>query len=105
MKLGQGGDGAYSDIPACPIDGHSVRDGDSVPCTEEQFVYVLISAADTEIKDELSKALLKVPRESGSLATSFVRVYDTPCIGYIYRCDDPHSQEQFCRAIRLTLRD
>lgn len=72
---------------------------------EDKFVFVLITAADTEIKDELSKALLKVPRESGSLATSFVRVYDTPCIGYIYRCDDPHSQEQFCRAIRLTLRD
>jgi hypothetical protein len=72
---------------------------------EEKFVYVLVTAVDSDIKDELSKALLKIPRESGSLATSFVRVYDTPCIGYIYRCDDPHSQEQFCRAINLTLKD
>lgn len=71
---------------------------------EEKFVYALIAATDGEIKEKLSKAMLPISQESGSLATSFVRVDDTPCIGYIYCCGDPQLQEQFSEVILSTLK-
>lgn len=72
---------------------------------DENFVYVMLTVTDLSIKEELSRALNKLPRQSASLATSFVQVHNIPYLGYVYRCDDPHTQNLFTRTVQLTLKD
>lgn len=73
--------------------------------SDANFVYVMLTANDLSVKEDLSRALNKLPRQSAGLATSFVQVHNIPCIGYIYRCDDPHAQNLFMRTVQLTLKD
>lgn len=70
-----------------------------------KFVYVMITGKDPHLKEELSRVLSKLPRQAAGLANSYVQVHDVPCIGYIYRCDDPHGQEVFQRTVTMTLND
>jgi len=70
---------------------------------ESGYVFVMITSKDGNIKEKLQGPLSKVPRETASLASCFVTVYDTPCLGYIYRCDEVHNQERFCEAVRYSL--
>jgi len=73
--------------------------------SDANFVYVMLTANDLSVKDELSKTLNKLPRQSAGLATSFVQVHNIPFLGYIYRCDDQHAQNLFMRTVQLTLKD
>jgi hypothetical protein len=41
---------------------------------------------------------LKIP--TTALASACVNVYDTPYLGYIYRCDDPYKQRKFCVSLK-----
>lgn len=70
---------------------------------ELDFVYIMIRCKDPLVQEELSKALFKLNLSSTELASAFVNVQDTPCIGYIYRCDDPYKQEHFCQTIQYAL--
>lgn len=72
---------------------------------DPKFVFVMIATKEESIKKELAKGLKKMPRESAAVASSFLQVYEVPCIGYVYRCDDFASQELFCRTIALSLKD
>lgn len=67
--------------------------------TEQQFVFVMIKTEDRTVKDAISRALNKFHLHSSELANSYVKVYDTPYLGYIYRCDDPEKQRHFCQII------
>ena len=72
--------------------------------TEAQFVYVMIKTEERSIKDEISRCLNKFHLHSSELANSYVKVYDTPYLGYIYRCDDPVKQAHFCQTIEETIK-
>jgi len=72
---------------------------------DAKFVYVMITASDATIKDEISRALNKMPRDSATLANSFVSASDMHCLGYIFRSEDAHLQELFCRTVRLAIED
>lgn len=67
--------------------------------SDPSFVYVMIKAQNRSIKEELSKLFTKLQVQASDLANSYVKVYDTPYIGYIYRCGDPQKQRQFCQVI------
>lgn len=67
--------------------------------TDPNFVYVMIKAQNRSIKEELSRIFTKLQVPSSDLANSYVKVYDTPYIGYVYRCDDLQKQRQFCQTI------
>ncbi|NGX42904.1 MAG: hypothetical protein K940chlam7_01192 [Chlamydiae bacterium] len=66
---------------------------------EPNFVYVMITAEDRKVEGEIKRTLEKLKLPSTALATSRVNVYTIPCLGYIYRCDDPLKQRQFCISI------
>ncbi len=63
------------------------------------FVYVMIKAQDRSVKEEINRIFTKLQVPSSDLANSYVKVYDTPYIGFIYRCDDTQRQRQFCQTI------
>jgi hypothetical protein len=70
---------------------------------ELDFVYAIIRSKDSAIKEELGKALSKLNYASNELAMAYVNIYDTPCLGYIYRSDDPYKQEHFCQTLQYAL--
>lgn len=72
---------------------------------DERYVYAMITTRKTSLQEDLSKALLRVTQSTASLASTAVTAYDTPCLGYIFRSDDPYQQEQFSGIIEMTLRE
>jgi len=70
---------------------------------EPNFIFVMIAADDREVEKMVIRTLTQMNINSSALATSCVTVYDNPYIGYIYRCDDPLKQRQFCVAIQNTI--
>jgi hypothetical protein len=67
---------------------------------EPGAVFVMIAAEDQKIEEEVKKAIVELRVPSGALASSCVQVYDTPYLGYIYRCDEPLKQRKFCVALQ-----
>ncbi len=67
--------------------------------TDAEYVYVMIKAQERSVKEELSRMFTKLQVPSSDLANSYVKVYDTPYIGYIYHCTDTQKQRQFCQTI------
>jgi len=70
---------------------------------DEQFAYAMITVKEPAVKEELGRALKTIPRQSASLASSFVRINDTPCLGYIYRYDEELNIELFKETLSYTL--
>ena len=66
---------------------------------ELDVVFAMIIAHNHRLKEEMSQALSVLNIRTVELATVFVNAYDTPCLGYIYTCDDPYNQEHFCQII------
>ncbi len=71
----------------------------------EDFIFVMIASKEDSLKKEITKGLKKMPRESATIAGSYLVVYEVSCIGYIYRSSDPQSREMFCKIITQTLHD
>lgn len=67
---------------------------------EPSSVYVMIAAEDRRIEEEVKRTLASLMVPTTALASSCVNVYDTPYLGYIYRCDDPLKQRKFCVALK-----
>jgi len=70
---------------------------------EPEFVFVMIAAEDRQIEERIKTTLDQFHLSPAALASSCVYVYETPYLGYIYRCDDPYRQRQFCEAIQSTI--
>jgi hypothetical protein len=66
---------------------------------DPEFVYVIVKSQDLSLQDEINRVFAKLQIPSFDLASSYVIVYDTPHLGYIYRCDDPFDQKLFCHAL------
>jgi hypothetical protein len=83
-------------IPATqPFNAQFYRELDSV--------YVLVASHIPNIKDIMAKSISKLSIANTELGTIFVNAYDTPCLGYIYNCDDPYKQEHFFQMVKHTL--
>ena len=63
----------------------------------------MIKTEDRTIREEVNRALSKLQFHSSQIASSYVSVYDLIYKGYIYRSDDPASQQLFCRTIQNAL--
>lgn len=66
---------------------------------DDQFAYAMITSQDSYVKDYLNKSINAIPRQGGTLASIFTKVYEITCVGYIYRSDDLKAKEFFCRTI------
>ncbi|CDR35079.1 hypothetical protein [Criblamydia sequanensis] len=62
---------------------------------DEQFVYAIISAENPQAKKIITKVLQGFNRHPGSLAETFVQVYDSSFLGYIFRSDDKEQRQLF----------
>jgi hypothetical protein len=71
--------------------------------TEPGFVYAIIASMDRSIKGEIIRALNKIQFQSSELANSYVKIYDIPYIGYIYRCHDVQKQTLFSYTLQSTV--
>lgn len=70
---------------------------------EDQFAFVMIISEDTYLKDYLNKSLDAIPRQGGMLASSFTKIDEINCIGYIFRSDDLKTKESFCKTVQTIL--
>lgn len=66
---------------------------------ELERVYVMMSTRKEEIREELIKELAKLNMGPSELASVFVEVSDTPCLGFIFLSDDHYKQDYFCGII------
>jgi hypothetical protein len=70
---------------------------------QSQFAFVMVKIEDRSVKEELNRALSKLQLHSSELAHSNVSIYDFFYLGYVYRCDEPAKQQQFCQIIQTTV--
>lgn len=68
--------------------------------TKERFVFFMVKLEDRSLKEELSRAILKMQLHSSELANSYVSLYEIFYIGYVYRSDDPLKQKNFCETLQ-----
>jgi hypothetical protein len=66
---------------------------------ENDFVYVMIKAQERSIKDELTQTFTKQQIPPFDLANSYVKIYDVPYVGFLYRCSDHEKQRHFCQTV------
>lgn len=67
---------------------------------DTRHVYALIKTEDRTLKETIGRSMHSIPTHSYQLATSSVLVYDTGYLGFLYLCDDPGRQQQFCHIIQ-----
>ena len=72
---------------------------------EDQFLIVMIASDDPSFEREVSRAILALDLPSLDLATTFVDVYDTPSLGYVYRSSKGVQREHFISVVEGALRE
>ena len=70
---------------------------------ELESVYVIIISHTPGIREEIARTLSTLNLQSTELGTVYVNTSGTPCLGYIYCCDDHYKQEHFCGTIQHIL--
>lgn len=71
--------------------------------TTESFVFALALTSQRSVKDEIKRGLSKLHLPSGELANAYVQIYGVHYCGYVYRCDDPARQQNFCAAMEFLI--
>jgi hypothetical protein len=67
------------------------------------FLFVMITADDSSFKDIVETSIESLEISSLNLASTFVDVYDTPCLGYLYRLEGPGVGEAFEMTVKQSL--
>lgn len=67
------------------------------------YIFVMIINRDSQLTDRLDKEVNRLIKQPTSVASSSVQAQDVSCVGYIYRCDEETSREQFCSLISKVL--
>lgn len=63
---------------------------------KEEFFLVMFASSFTEIKEKMLNLVNKLCIPSSDLCHTQVSIYDTHCIGYVYRKNDPASYQLLC---------
>jgi hypothetical protein len=66
---------------------------------EPSFVYLLARADHLTLEEEIQRTAQALKIEPNQLAFTYIKVWQTPYLGYIYRSEDPAKQKKFCLAI------
>jgi len=72
---------------------------------EKSFVFAMISAESRAIERDIKLTLEELKMDSSALAMSYVKVYDTHYLGYVYRSDDADRQREFCELIQRVIEE
>lgn len=70
---------------------------------ELESVFVIIISDAPGLREEIGRSLSTLNLQPTELGTVYVNSSGTPCLGYIYCCDDPYKQEHFCGTIQHIL--
>ena len=62
------------------------------------YCYVMITSDSISLRERLYEKLKKITA-STELASAFVTIYDIPCLGYIFRCEDSKRVQKFRQLI------
>lgn len=62
---------------------------------DDRYTYVILSSEDADIKEEVDRALKRLDVLSLEIASTFVKVYDMPYVGFILRSDDVAMKNNF----------
>ena len=70
---------------------------------QDPFLYVILMIEDASIIETIQQKIevLKIPFLD--LANLCLVVFDQPCLGYIYRCNDPYKKNVFQQIIQETV--
>jgi hypothetical protein len=68
-------------------------------CSNNLLIIIIVE--DFSLKDEVNKLVNRL--NLNELASSFITVSDHPCLGYIYRCEDPAKREHLVNTLQLGL--
>lgn len=71
---------------------------------EAEYGLALVASDQPGIRKEIVKALLDVQVKPLEVGQACVVVQDVPCVGYIYRCDDPGKRVLFLEALEQVVR-
>lgn len=66
---------------------------------DHHFVYAMMLLESPRIEEEIRSKIEMLKLPSTSLAISYVKVFDNPYLGFIFRSDDPNTQQEFCDLI------
>ena len=66
---------------------------------EDGYLLVMVACDSASLKSKVAAALAPFGIVATDLATTFVTVYDNPCLGYIYRCEDPQQRHRVLETI------
>lgn len=70
-------------------------------CVEPHYVLAMVGTENREMKDVIARLLNQFSIGSSQLASSFIHLQGVYCLGYLYRCDDPYIQKEFCQTLQL----
>lgn len=70
---------------------------------DSEFLYAVVIAEDGTIRGAIDDTIQGMDIAPTSLATSYVTFSDTPCVGYIYRCDSVQRRTVFQEGIKVLL--
>ena len=70
---------------------------------ELESVFVMITSDAPGLREEMGRSLATLNLQPTEVGTVYVNTSGTPCLGYIYCCDDPYKQEHFCGTIQHVL--
>ncbi len=68
-----------------------------------EYLLLIVASPHAEFKEALILAVQELQIPSSNLCLSFLKVYDTVCLGYIYRCEDPHLCALFHQIVQNTM--
>ncbi len=67
--------------------------------SEANFIYIMLALPQHKLKEDIENKLAALSIPTTDLAITFIRRYDTSCVGYIYRSDNEKKRTQFCDTI------
>ncbi len=70
---------------------------------EANYVIAMVKSEDKSLRETLNRTLNEFDNASTKHACSFVSVYEISYIGFLYLCDEPDAQQQFCQTLQKTL--
>lgn len=68
-------------------------------------LFILVAGEEPRMKVIVQRELSRFNITTTALGTIFVHSNDVPCLGFIYRDDDPYNQEIFCEKVKAAVEE
>ena len=62
----------------------------------------MLKTRKPDLKEDLNSILMEHTGLTSELGNAYIEIYDVHYSGYIYRCDNPEKQKEFCEILEKT---